>query len=353
MLNVGRAQIDQILGAQSPAGLYEFLQLAIELEHATIPPYLTALRSIDKETNPAVFNALHSVVVEEMLHMTICANLLNAIGGIPSVNYPKFIPEYPGRLPLGVGDDLVVSLRPFSKNVVKDVFMEIEEPESHFDSKGLVEGEHLDSHATIGQFYHAIETKLEQFGPAAFIGDSRRQVVLKDYSGDELFAVTDLDSARAAMQVIVEQGEGSRHSPYEPDRELAHYYKLGEIYHGRRLIPDPDEPGRYAYEGDVVEVDEAAVRNLTINQRLDDLPRGSDQRRLAFEFSVEYSYLLDGLHECYNGYANLQPSVDRMFRLKAIGERLVEMDNPSNSGFKVGLVFKYLHHAQRQAADNA
>ncbi|MFB9207570.1 ferritin-like domain-containing protein, partial [Nonomuraea spiralis] len=33
--------------------LREHLQWAIELEHATLPPYLTALYSLDPERNPA------------------------------------------------------------------------------------------------------------------------------------------------------------------------------------------------------------------------------------------------------------------------------------------------------------
>ena len=161
-----------------------------------------------------------------------------------------------------------------------------------------------------------------------------------------------MDSALAAMQVILEQGEGSVVSPFDTDRDLAHYYRLGEIYHGQRLIADPDEPGKFAYEGEIVEVDESKVRNLNINQKFDDLPRGSEQRRLALEFAVEYSYLLDGLHDSYNGGGNLQPSVDRMFRMKAIADQLVEMDDP-NTGRKVGPVYIYLGYEQRQVAGYA
>jgi len=63
--------------------LREHLQWAIELEHATLPPYLTALYSLDPERNPAAVEVLSSVFVEEMLHLALAANLLNAVGGAP------------------------------------------------------------------------------------------------------------------------------------------------------------------------------------------------------------------------------------------------------------------------------
>ena len=58
------------------------LQAAVEVEHGTVPLYLTALWSIVNGSDAAA-SVIHSVVVEEMLHMTIAANTLNAIGGAP------------------------------------------------------------------------------------------------------------------------------------------------------------------------------------------------------------------------------------------------------------------------------
>ena len=66
--------------------------------------------------------------------MTLAANVLNAVGGNPKINDQGFIPNYPCQLPLGIGSvdpekQLIVPLEPFSKQLLKDVFMEIEEPE--------------------------------------------------------------------------------------------------------------------------------------------------------------------------------------------------------------------------------
>jgi Ferritin-like len=48
--------------------LREHLQWAIELEPATLPPYLCALYSLDPARNPEAVVVVWSVFVEEMLH---------------------------------------------------------------------------------------------------------------------------------------------------------------------------------------------------------------------------------------------------------------------------------------------
>jgi hypothetical protein len=77
--------------------LLDHLEIALQLEHATIPPYLCALYSIKDGTNLLSAERIRSVAVEEMLHMVLVANLTNAIGGTPSVVYKKFIPDLSDR----------------------------------------------------------------------------------------------------------------------------------------------------------------------------------------------------------------------------------------------------------------
>ena len=75
---------------------------------------------------------IKDIVVEEMLHMTLACNILNAIGGHPVIADPSQIPTYPGR-PMGVAGGVEVHLRRFSKALVEDTFMKIEEPEEPLD----------------------------------------------------------------------------------------------------------------------------------------------------------------------------------------------------------------------------
>ncbi|MFI6796131.1 ferritin-like domain-containing protein [Streptosporangium canum] len=79
--------------------LREHLQWAVELEHATLPPYLCALYSLDPERNPEATAVVSSVFAEEMLHLTLAANLLNAVGGRPRLDMPRMLPPHPRPFP--------------------------------------------------------------------------------------------------------------------------------------------------------------------------------------------------------------------------------------------------------------
>lgn len=57
------------------------LQKAIGVEFGTLPPYLYALYSIRPGTNPQATQLLRSVVLQEMVHMCLASNILNALGG--------------------------------------------------------------------------------------------------------------------------------------------------------------------------------------------------------------------------------------------------------------------------------
>src|SRR5437867_3400135 len=113
-------------GVHTLDDLREHLQVAIELEHATIPPYLCALYSIPDGENQQAARILRSVVLEEMLHLTLAANVLNAIGGRPIIDRPGFVPHYPMKLPHSEGD-FSVGLERFSRPAL-ETFLKIERP---------------------------------------------------------------------------------------------------------------------------------------------------------------------------------------------------------------------------------
>lgn len=106
--------------------LREYLCVAMQLEHATIPPYLTAAYTAKIEENKASHDAIIAVAREEMLHLTLAANLLNAIGGTPDLMREGFVPSYPCYLPDGE-TDFKVSIANLSDSTI-DTFLEIERP---------------------------------------------------------------------------------------------------------------------------------------------------------------------------------------------------------------------------------
>src|SRR5687768_5536586 len=188
---------------------------AVRLELATLPPYLTAFYSIRPDANPQATLILRSVVLEEMLHLCIACNLLNAVGGRPAITAPGFPPKYPGPLPMDIGTEpgshgkrFIVPLKKASIELIRDVFMTIEEPEDPLEFPIDTDPDHPDYH-TIGAFYLAIEDAIRRLGKRIFTGDPDRQVTGWFPSG-ELFAVTDIKSASRAINIIIEQGEGTK-----------------------------------------------------------------------------------------------------------------------------------------------
>ena len=297
-----------------------YLQKAIELEHATIPPYLVAYYSLHGALNSEIKDCLLEVAIEEMLHMTLAANILNAIGGEPKIDFAEFVPDYPSKLPLGVGstdpdNELIVPLERFSKQLLKNVFMEIEEPEVPREFPVLERAMALVaptfSFSTIGEFYAAIKQALNHFGDELFTGLPARQVSVHQAFGRYIDpiqvpdVVNSLETALRAIDVIVEQGEGTAESPVDPNTgeadDYAHYYKFAAIFHGRQLKPDLTNTGGFSYSGNVIGYDPEQIYPLVANLKLSDLRTGSEEYELLFRFNSTYSRMLRELDSAFNG----------------------------------------------------
>ena len=346
MLTVTRELVDRVRAATRPAELFDLVQSAIELEHSTIPPYLTALFSLDASRNPGPAGILESIAAEEMLHMTIGCNLLNALGGSPVVNRPGFIPTYPGPLPMSIGEGLVVGLEPFSVPLVTNVFLEIERPEDELVFPGVraafAEADEVEFE-TIGAFYGALVDKLTELGDAAFTGSRARQVVDSRWFGPErLFAITDVASATKAIRIIVEEGEGTSQSPLAglgTNGELAHFYRFQQIVKGRALVADPTSPEGWSFSGDPISVDEAGIHPVLPNTRLDTLPAGSRAAEVGQRFAEAYTRLLNALQLTIDGHPDhLSAALGLMFELRVCAIDCVH--TPLPNGRVVGPPFE-------------
>jgi hypothetical protein len=332
--------IARIRSATSAAELRAELQHAVELEHATIPVYLTALFSIKPGANPEAAGVLRSIVNEEMLHMTIASNVLNAIGGAPVIDHPGFIPVFPGPLPMGIGG-LTVGLERLTRGQVYSTFMAIEEPEAPISfvvrqpRMAAFAALHApaEEYATIGQFYAALMAQLRTLGPSIFTGDPARQVVDNTwFPADQLFAIRTVDDAVRGLTVIVEQGEGTRREPTDPDHELAHYYRFAEIVYGRRLVRDPRDPQGWSYSGAPVGLDPGGVWPLYANAKSVDYPAGSQVRAISDQFNASYTSLLGALQRTFDGApGDLARSLGVMFELRLLANKLVATPVPNTS----------------------
>jgi hypothetical protein len=139
---------------RTPDQLREHLAVAMRVELSTIPPYLYAMYSIEDQRSEAA-RLIMSIVAEEMLHLALAANLLAAVGGEPGFLDPGLQPAYPGLL-AHHRPDLPLHLAPASVDLVRSTFMVLERP-------GVAAAPpEADGYHTLGQFYAAIETAVEE-----------------------------------------------------------------------------------------------------------------------------------------------------------------------------------------------
>ena len=339
------ADFSQCGSIRSVESLRRHLQTAIELEHSTIPAYLCALYTIDVNSNAFAYQTIQSVVMEEMLHMVQACNLLNAIGGRPSIDHPHFIPEYPTYLPHS-NRAFLVSLEKFSRSALQ-TFLKIELPAA---KSAPPEPNH---YQTIGQFYAAIKHALNYFDSTVpggiFVGDCKKQITPQHYygGGGEIIPVYSLAEANRAIDQIVGQGEGIDGTLFDTDHvlfgeeiEYAHYFKFNEIAEERRYRPD--DRASLPPTGPEVAVCWEAALNMKTNVKLRDFPEGSPLWQAMRAFNVTYMQLLRALHDACNGNPHLLSTVavPQMYALKYQAQAL--LNTPIGDGFTAGPSFEYI-----------
>ena len=270
---------------------------AAELEHGLSCSYLFAAFSLktgpDAGLSPSQSESVArwrglivDVAKQEMLHLALVSNLLTALGAAPHLDRPRF-PQESRYYPAGI----TISLRRFDERTLTR-FVNLERPDG-FDVEvdgetdpalspsspgpaappgALREGAEAIEEVTkaelttVGALYQAIEDGFEHLvevrgEEAVFIGAPAVQAESEDFSFGELHPVTDLTSARRALKVLVEQGEG-----VQGDWEEAHYGKFLKVRDELRdaRVADPEfDPAWPVLENPIVrahpDVDSGAV----------------------------------------------------------------------------------------------
>ena len=210
---------------------------AAELEHLIMLQYLFAAFSLKQSEREGLSDeqlaavqgwrrTLMSIGEQEMLHLALVQNLLTAVGAAPRLARPNF-PLPASSYPAGVR----IELLPFGEAALRH-FAFLERPEGmavddaegydalgeatalpHDEADEIVP--HLQEFDTIGQLYRSIQTGLEHLDSRLgsgrlFVGPADAQATEEHFGWRELVAVTDLATARRAIDTIVEQGEGAR-----------------------------------------------------------------------------------------------------------------------------------------------
>ena len=208
---------------------------AAEIEHAICCQYLFAGFGLKQTTAEGVGDrqmraidgwrrTILEIAAQEMLHFALVNNLLASIGAAPRVGRPN-LPVQGRHYPPGVQ----FALMPFGERALRH-FLFLERPEgitlAHAEGfEALREAEPVmnpedivprpQDFSTVGELYRSIEEGFEHLVERyseewVFIGDESSQATPETFRWPDLVPVTDLKSAKQAIDVVVEQGEGPR-----------------------------------------------------------------------------------------------------------------------------------------------
>ncbi|MBT2405525.1 MULTISPECIES: ferritin-like protein [unclassified Streptomyces] len=289
------------------------LQTAIELEHSTLPIYTSAMLSLEVQ-NYTSYNTIRSVLMEEMVHMAIAANMLAAIGGRPKIKHLD--PKFPSHgLPGGVEPDLHIGLAKLSKPQLRN-FMRLESPLFL-----LPEEYSHESFPTIGKLYSEIKDAIvdnadelraavKGGGVANQVGDNIGFKTIVPTAG-----VDPVDQLLEGINEILEQGEGATGGTIQAgaafQHEESHYGKFAELWYGREYRePNPAlelSPETEAVHFQGSKIDWPAVVN-TLAVPLDGYekvlaadPDGAEAEKELLQFDETYTGMMVHLDELWNG----------------------------------------------------
>ena len=240
--------------------LWYLLAEAAQVEHLIMCQYLYASFSLKGDPEDGLTEEqaaavarwrelLTGIAVEEMLHLALVFNVMTSIGAAPPLSRPNF-PRGSDDLPGGVQFRLL----PFGTDALTH-FLYLERPEGmeRADAAGFVptvpphdpieSGEAIpraQDFGTVGHLYRGIEQGLaalsDRIGERAlFVGPLRTQATPELFRWPQLVAVHDLASATAAINEIIEQGEGAR-----GDWRDAHYGRFLGIWEEYTKLTDAD-----------------------------------------------------------------------------------------------------------------
>ncbi|HEX3425579.1 MAG TPA: ferritin-like domain-containing protein [Acidimicrobiales bacterium] len=208
--------------------LFYHLYQAAFVEWSTIPLYLYAAYSIKgqsySEWSPGrgPVDDFRTVVIEEMLHLCLVRNMIVSIGRGDDIRFyrPRDFPTYPSAM-LHRTPRLLLPLAPLSYRLVKEVFMEVEKPQT------TKEPMRHDEYTTLGQFYDSLrygfnylnETHPDlfahnhpelQYGTAYWNegGGGGPVVIAEQVWGPDGYIMFPIGAVNKAIDIIVEQGEG-------------------------------------------------------------------------------------------------------------------------------------------------
>ena len=335
---------------------------AAEIEHNLMCCYLYAAWSlktepdddIDAETRAEIAKwqrVIVDIAIDEMTHLALVANLMNATGGVAHFGRPNF-PIAPGMLPAG----LVVRLAPFNRDTLQHfIYLERPEGSEEPDAESFIcadvyeRGQHglkltpaAQDYLTVGHLYRSVETGLkalvERHGEAGvFIGDPALQVGPDTVRMNGLIAVTNLETACQALETIVEQGEGaSGHS------ETSHFQRFVAVRQALEARGADFQPAYPAATNPVMRHPPFPENRVWVSRE--------EARGVIDLGNAAYNHMLRCLSQ---GFAATDPAekklminsaIDLMMAVVPLGQELARLKANDEDGCNAGLSFATLRN---------
>jgi len=345
--------------------LWSLLIEAAQIEHMIMCQYLYACFSLKTDPDEGLTaeqaeavarwqETMTGIAIEEMLHLALVMNVMTAIGAAPSLSRPNF-PRHSQFLPPGVE----FALLPFGADALTH-FLYLERPEGmeRMDAAEFVPAApppepvgqaevmpRIQGFSTVGHLYRGIEQGLSDLADrlgqrVLFVGEPRAQATPDRFRWPQLIAVTDLASARAALDEIIEQGEGAR-----GDWRPAHYGRFFGIWNEyqklRQQYPsfEPARPVMPAFTQQPFDIDEPQPQ-----------PTDAVTREVAELFSLGYEVLLQVLTRFFTHTDETDEQLDALVQaafglmtgvLRPLGTALTRLPaGPENPGRTAGPAFQ-------------
>lgn len=315
------------MSASVDSGLLDNLRSAVAAEFTTLPTYLYpywSIRPASDGGSQAAQDAraqIKAVFLEEMLHMALSSNLLNALGGTACFTESPYLPTFPGKLlrsvgnPTGWGTD--VDLLPMGEESIA-MLLKIELPEG--DDPGG---------PTLGEFYHVYVEACLPEEDASYAGG--RQLAAWDNPGaGRLFAISSRAEAMTAMTEVIDQGEGLSLEKHDDGyHELAHYWRF-------KAIEDSLRTGSFDVANDVYPVIPSPTTHLDSYT--------PDQRAANDRFNTTYSAMINAIQATLMSETpDVYPiATGLMAQLQQQAAVLRQLGNVPGTQFLAGPTFEYL-----------
>jgi hypothetical protein len=355
-------QQQEVTGEEARKALGNLLHAALRLEFAVIPVYLSAGFSL-KPGNGAIAQLLLRAAIEEMLHFTVVANTLNAIGIAPDVK--GAVPTFPCDVDV-IEPPLRMELKSFSPDLVRDLFLRIETPEDPIE----FEAPFIERPRTVGQFYQGIIDIFEadtmpglfdvdptnlnvpvipdppRFRPTAYRDDNDEGKYPIPASID--FRITDRASVVRHLKWIVDQGEGTSRTdtnPIDISGLPAHYYRFVSILKGRYLVADEEAEKEFSYSGGSLRFDPADVHECDPNPKAADYAEHDRVFRHMNRFNRTYSDMIEALAIAFGSRDEIAARAAYDLAIPLMGNMddiaLAIYREAGRAGVKAGVPFEY------------